>query len=171
MRIRNNSGFSLGELITVMGILTVVLAIAIPGFIGWRNNAQLRRAAQDVYSNLQKAKVEAARRNTAITVTFSANDYVIYVDADSDWAYDVGEEIKGPIPWSEYPGVRIDTAEGGGDGLSFVNPDNGIAFTPNGLTRDNSIPPGLSGGTVYINSQNNKKASIVVSPAGNVRIN
>ena len=117
MRIRINSGFSLGELITIMGIMTVLAVIAVPNMVAWRQNAQLRRAAQDVYSNVQKAKLEAARRNATITVTFRANDYVVYLDNDNDWAYDVGEEITGPIPWSDYPGVSLDTTQGGGDGL------------------------------------------------------
>ena len=52
---RKDAGFSLGELITIMGILTVLAAIALPNFIGWRSKAQLGRAAQDVYSQFQKA--------------------------------------------------------------------------------------------------------------------
>jgi type IV fimbrial biogenesis protein FimT len=167
---RKDSGFSLTELMTVIAILAILSAIAIPGLIAWRNNAQLGRAARDVYSNFQKAKIEAARRNTVVTMTFRANDYVVYLD-DGDWNYEAGEEIAGPIPWSSYPGVSLDTAEGGGDGLSFASPPNAIAFTPNGLTRDGSIPPSLSGGTVFLNNQANKKTRIVVSPAGNVRIN
>lgn len=156
------------ELMTVIGILAILAGTAIPGLIAWRNNAQLQRAALDVYSNLQKAKVEAARRNTAITVTFSPNDYVVYVDANSDWTYQPGEEIARPIQWSIYAGVSIDTAEGGGDGLSFANPINGIAFAPNGFPTDNT--GALASGTVFIKNQKNKKSSIVVSPAGNVRI-
>lgn len=168
---RKDSGFSLLELMTVIGILTILGAIAVPGLVSWRQNAQLRRATLDVYSNLQKAKIEAARRNTPVTITFGSNDYVVYVDANNDWTYQAGEEIAGPVPWSRYTGVGIDTAEGGGDGLTFSNPTNGMAFSPNGLTQDSSIPPVLSGGTVYLTGQNNKKTSIVVSAAGNIRIN
>jgi Tfp pilus assembly protein FimT len=64
--------------------------------------------------------------------------------------------------------VSIDTSEGGGDGLSFANPINGIAFAPNGFPTDNT--GALATGTVYIKNKDNKRSSIVVSPAGNVRI-
>ncbi len=165
---RNNKGFSLIEIMTVIGILAILAGVATPSLISWRHNAQLRRAAQDVYSNLQKAKVEAARRNTAITITFSSNDYVVYIDANSDWTYQNGEEIARPIAWSKYAGVSIDSSEGGGDGLSFANPINGIAFSPNGFPTDNT--GALASGTVYIKNKDNKRSSIVVSPAGNVRI-
>jgi type IV fimbrial biogenesis protein FimT len=166
---RNNKGFSLIEIMTVIGILAILAGVATPSLISWRHNAQLRRATQDVYSNLQKAKVEAARRNTAITITFSANNYVVYVDANSDWTYQDGEEIARPIAWSNYAGVSIDSSEGGGDGLSFANPINGIAFGPNGFPTDNT--GALASGTVFIKNKKNKKSSIVVSPAGNIRIN
>jgi type IV fimbrial biogenesis protein FimT len=166
---RKNSGFSLMELMVAIGLISILAAIAIPNFIAWRSNAQLGRAARDVYSNFQKAKVEAARRNTVVTMTFSANDFVVYLD-DGDWNYEAGEEIAGPFPWSDYPGVSLDTAEGGGDGLTFANPLNGVAFTPNGLTRNNQVPPLLSGGIVFLNNQANKKTRIVVSPSGNIRI-
>ena len=48
---------------TVIAIFAILSAIAIPGFIGWRNKAQLSRAARDVYSSFQRAKSESVRRN------------------------------------------------------------------------------------------------------------
>jgi type IV fimbrial biogenesis protein FimT len=159
---RKDSGFSLMELMVTIGVVAILATIAIPNFVEWRSNSQLGRAARDVYSNFQKAKFEAARRNTVVTMTFRAveNDYLVWVDEGAA-GYQPGEEIVGPIPWSSYPGVSLDTSEGGGDGLSF--PANWVAFTPNGLIQN-------FGGTVFLNNEANKKSRIVVSPAGNVRI-
>ncbi len=165
------AGFTLMELMTVIAIMAILASIAVPGYISWRNNAQLRRAALDVYSNFQKAKIEAARRNATCAITFTGNGFTTYVDSDGDVNLDGGEFVINTTNWSQYPGVRLDSTEGGGDGLSFANPANGIAFTPNGLTLDNSVPPILSGGTVFLANRGSKKARIVVSPAGNVRIN
>jgi type IV fimbrial biogenesis protein FimT len=165
---QKDAGFSLMELMVAIGILAILAAIAIPSLIGWRGKAQLGRAARDVYSNFQKAKFEAGRRNTPCTVTFRANGYVIYVDANDDWIYQAGEEIASPVPWSDYPGVRVDAAQGGGDGLSFANPGDGIEFTPNGFARDNTGT--LAGGTVFLIGGDSKTSTIVISPAGNIRI-
>ena len=89
---RKDAGFSLGELITIMGILTVLAALAIPNFIGWRNKAQLSRAAQDMYSQFQKAKIEAVRRNAKCMITFGASDFQVYVDADDSWNFNAGDQ-------------------------------------------------------------------------------
>jgi type IV fimbrial biogenesis protein FimT len=165
---QKNAGYSLIELMTVIAILAILAAFAVPGLIGWRHNAELRRAAQDVYSILQKAKIEAARRNVTCVITFAANDFTTYVDSNGNFTLDGGELVINSTNWSQYPGVSLDTAEGGGDGLTFALPADGVAFAPNGFPMDNT--GALASGTVFIKNQNNNKSSIVVSPAGNVRI-
>jgi hypothetical protein len=87
--------------------------------------------------------------------------------------YDAGEQVVNKVVFSEhYAGVSFDTAQGGGDGLSFTDNDNSlpsIAYRLNGLTRNNA---GVSGaGTVFLKNTQNKTASIDVSAAGNVTIN
>ena len=167
---RNNKGFTIMEVLTVTAIIAILTAIAIPGFIGWRNNAQLGRAARDVYSSFQKAKVESVRRNVNCGIKFRANDYVIYLDSNLNFDFDAGEEIQ-IVNWSQYSGVRLDPDEGGdGDGLTFANPDFGIVFASDGLPRNNA--GGLGSGTVFLTNQSNtRQNTVTISTAGNIQIN
>ena len=169
---RNNKGFTIIEIMTVIGILAILTAIAMPGFIDWRSNAQLGRAARNVYSTFQKAKSESVRRNANCGIKFRANDYVIYMDSNLNFDFDAGtDEVIQTINWSDYPGVELDPGEGGdGDGLTFANPDFGIVFASDGLPR-NSVG-GLGSGTVFLTNQSNtRQNTVTISTAGNIQIN
>ncbi len=166
---RKDSGFSLFEVLTVIAILAIVAALAIPSFVNWRGKTQLSRAAQDLYSNFQKAKIEAVRRNTQCTVSFTSTHYLLYVDRNENFTLDAGETVISTTPWSNYGAVRPDASHGGGDGLTFANPADGIAFAPDGLPRNNA--GGLGSGSVFIKTQDDKWTSIDVSTSGNIRIN
>ena len=156
-------------MLTALGIIAIVASIAVPSIISWRNNSQLRRATQDLYSNFQNAKVQAVRNNTICAIVFNggAGSYTIFMDNDQDFTLDPGEDIR-TVSWSEYPGVSLDTSQGGGDGLTFSNPNNAIAFAPNGFCLNNS--GALASGTVFLKN-NNKQTQIDITATGNVSIN
>jgi type IV fimbrial biogenesis protein FimT len=166
----NNKGFTVMELLTVIGIIGVLASIAVPNIITWRNNSQLSRATQELYSHFQSAKNQAARRNTFCTITFDtvAGNYTVFVDDDQDLTLDAGEQVLRTVAWLEYPGVLLDTAQGGGDGLIFTNPNNAIAFAPNGFCFNNT--GSLAAGNVFL-SNNNRQTQITITPTGSVSIN
>ena len=167
---RDNRGFTVMELMTVIGIIVVLASIALPNFIRWRNNSQLSRATQALYSNFQSAKIQAVRSNTLCTITFDtvAGNYTVFVDDDQDLTLDAGEQVIRTVNWSEYPLVSLNTALGGGDGLIFTNPNNAIAFAPNGFCLNNT--GSLAAGTVFLRN-NNRQTRINITPAGSVSIN
>lgn len=86
---KNHSGFTFMELAVAMGIIAILSAIAIPGMIGWRNNAMFRGAVNTLVGDLAVARQSAIRWNANVVIDFSANNYRIFVDngagtADTD---------------------------------------------------------------------------------------
>ena len=94
-----SKGFTLIEVIVVMVVVGIMAAIAIPGYLNWLPNYRLTGAASDLFSHMQKAKLEAAKRNANCTITFNqsvngiANVYIVYIDADADCSFDPDEII------------------------------------------------------------------------------
>jgi prepilin-type N-terminal cleavage/methylation domain-containing protein len=66
-----NSGFTIIELFIVLLIMAVISAIAMPNFLSWIPGKRLMSAADDLYSNLQYAKMQAIKNNNSWAVTFN----------------------------------------------------------------------------------------------------
>ena len=171
-----SKGFTLIEVIVVMVVVGIMAAIAIPGYLNWLPNYRLTGAASDLFSHMQKTKLEAVKRNANCAITFNqsvngmANVCITYVDADADCEYDAGEVIIDRLrQWPKQ--VSLDLTEGDGDGLSFTNNDDGkptISFRPNAIPTANG--GGLANGTVFLVNTNGKKKDVIINRAGNIRI-
>jgi prepilin-type N-terminal cleavage/methylation domain-containing protein len=90
LRCRDGAGFSLLEVIIVVGIFSVVASIGALSVRGWLPNIRLRAAARDLYGNMQSARLMALKNNTPIGLVYDgANErYAICTSpgADDDWA-------------------------------------------------------------------------------------
>jgi type II secretory pathway pseudopilin PulG len=147
MRIRNNLGFSLGELITIMGIISVLAVIAIPNFIGSRSGANLRGAVENLRGDLQIAKLKSVQHNDLVTVSFSADGRGYTVSGAGLTFRDRS------LP----PGVSIDigtTDFGGNDFVTFNN---------------RGMP--LNAGTVVVVSSSGDQRNIGLNRLGRININ
>jgi prepilin-type N-terminal cleavage/methylation domain-containing protein len=67
--IRDNKGFSLPEVMTVVAIIGVMSAVAVPPFLSWLSNKGMQSAARDLYSNMRKAQSFAVKRNNPTKIT------------------------------------------------------------------------------------------------------
>jgi prepilin-type N-terminal cleavage/methylation domain-containing protein len=76
----NNRGFSLVEIIVVVGILGILLTIA--GFYGHDIlvGSQVENQTRELYADLMNARVSAMQRNHVSFVTLAANQYAVYED-------------------------------------------------------------------------------------------
>jgi len=68
---KRESGFTLMEMMVVVAIIGIMVAVAIPGFSVWLPNYKLKGAIQDLYSNMQNAKMEAIKANGDYTIVFT----------------------------------------------------------------------------------------------------
>lgn len=98
MSIKNTAGFSLIELVTIMAIIGVLTTVAFSGLTKWVPNFRLKGAAQELYSNMQKAKVEAVKRNKNVGIQFTTTvcppeggGYTVFLDENASKSQDAGE--------------------------------------------------------------------------------
>ena len=60
-------GFSMIELAVTMTVMALLLMAALPSMSGWLRNTRVRNAAESVQMGLQRARMEAVRRNQNVT--------------------------------------------------------------------------------------------------------
>lgn len=68
---KGNHGFTLLELLVVIGIVGILMALSAPAVIEWRRDSQFKEAAQLAASMLRQAKGQAINVNQRVRVDFN----------------------------------------------------------------------------------------------------
>lgn len=147
MKTKNQSGFTIYELMITMLIIGVILTLGVPNLAEFTQNSRLTSASNDLHSSFQLARSEAARAKTNITICSSANSldpaavcggtfndgWIIFIDTNGDLVHDVGENIVRSHP--QVPdGITVTTNAG----------SNYFSFAGTGLGRGDVNGPALS---------------------------
>ena len=74
---RRHVGATLIELMIGIAIVAMLIGMAMPSFVTWIQNTQIRTAADALFSGLQISRAEAVRRNELITFTLTGFDWAI----------------------------------------------------------------------------------------------
>jgi len=138
MKNKNQTGFTLYEVLTTMLIVGVVLSLGIPNFQSFRQNSRMTAAANDLHSSFHLARSEATRANTPITICASADSmadtptcgggleagWIIFADTLRNIEVDDDEAILRRFP-AIGNGIVVNTPDTG--------PDDFFSFAATGL--------------------------------------
>jgi type IV fimbrial biogenesis protein FimT len=132
-KMSNSKGFTMMELLIVIVIFGIVTAMAVPNFLGWMSNYNLRAAADELFSNMQYARLNAVKDNSEWALVFDTTNGIYYVcsdNGDGDWTTMDAGQIQATERTVTLTDYAADIAYGMGNATKNVTVTGG-AF-PNG---------------------------------------
>ncbi len=111
MAVRRESGFSLIELMIVVGLVAVLAAISVPVIAGAISQYELLTSGQQVVSTIRAARLQAVSRNQVLKVRFDfpADGQYQVVNA-VDAAVGLPQTLGGEITFDAFTDVQFTTA-------------------------------------------------------------
>jgi prepilin-type N-terminal cleavage/methylation domain-containing protein len=154
-------GFTLLEIIVVLGILGILASIAIPTFSSWLPDYRLKRAVQDLYSNMQLTKMEAIKSGDDRSIIFNpGGDQYTKSDGAVVRLSDYGPSISyGKGDASQGVG-----GESFGNFVTYSTPDDEVSFNSRGMGNN------AAAGYVYFTNVKGTVYAVGSLPSGVVQL-
>jgi len=199
VQVHHRSGMSLVELAVVLAVVSVLISVTLPSFIGWSSNFNVKDAARSVADSFALARAEAIRTGNNHIVFVNGSTYAVEVANDGapgseNCQIDAGETVHVVAPiedvgWGTTPAHANGTAapdDGGNstgtiaDGWSFTdaggaNAAQWVLFQADGLPRlftPTGCVVGIAGGgggTIYV-TNGDRDYAVVLGTLGTSRI-
>ena len=179
----NAQGYSLIELVVVVGLMATATATALPRMLAGVDEARVAGAARYLAARFQDARIEAVTRSADVAIRFTATDagyiYSVYVDGNGngvltrDIEHDVDHQLHAAEQLSsQFSGVDFGTLPGlpaieagspapGDDPIRFGT-SNMVSFSALGTS---------SSGTLYLRTRKNTQYAVrLVGATARVRV-
>lgn len=146
----SSRGFTLIELMIVIGIIGLMSAVALLGWRGYQDNVNLRTAARDITTDISTCKQRAISEGVQYRITFSTtlNNYIIEQGTSSGTPYTT-IQTKSPTIFGPGSGLSINSANFSGTQV--------VLFYTRGT---------MSFGTVTLRNSKGSVATITVNITG-----
>jgi prepilin-type N-terminal cleavage/methylation domain-containing protein len=160
---KKNAGFSLVELVVGLAIVAIVIALAVPAVISYQTKHGLQYATDELFADLQLARMRAARNNQPCEILFNipGPDQYQINDLDNGGAF--------------ISTFRVSTLTKLRGGIRFINnspnpadaqPLTRLRFLPQGMVDQANIVPAGSNSVFLTNQGNDTFFRVRVSLAG-----
>ncbi len=166
---KQQSGFSLIELMVTIAIAAILTAIAVPNFLTWRASRQLNSSAREILSAIRDTRMQAIREQAQTVIVFDAatGTYEAFID-DGEGSLD--EDLDGRLDNAE-----TDFREEGETIIASGTLPESYRFSS--ITLNNSkavfnmrgMLDGING-SVTLASSNGDSRRIILLVTGNARI-
>lgn len=144
----NQRGFTLVEMMIVVGVISVISVLGVPNYISWNARHQLRQASAEIQNQLVFARVSAMSRNSVVSVSVSGSSGKVVLSATDA----SGASVVQPVA---LPG-----------GVIGVEPEPvGVTFLPLGIRSGG----GTGNQLIVIKNNQGLSYSVIVTPRGTVR--
>lgn len=154
-------GFTIIEVMIAVAVMAILVAVALPPFVNWRNTLGYRQSARGMTAMLREARSLAITRNRQQMVVFKPNSSS-YTLLQGNRAYNTQE-----TGWTRMQTQKISrnsSIRGGSSGTSLANVS--VQFNPNGTARLCDRKGAPSDGTATINTGTAVQYQITVTPSG-----
>ncbi|HEV8539570.1 MAG TPA: prepilin-type N-terminal cleavage/methylation domain-containing protein [Nitrospiraceae bacterium] len=126
-RIRTMRGFTLTEMMVVVGIIALLSAFAIPNYLDWQRKYRLKDSIAFLQSSLALARMIAMNQNTTVTVTISQPSATSAVTVA--FTKSAGGGTKDVMPPMTLPPSTGFTSSAAGE-ISLTNTGGGTVASP-----------------------------------------
>jgi len=160
---RTSAGFTLIELLITVAVLGIALAVAFPGFRGFRDSLARSQARAQLVADLRSARQTSVTRHRSVIVSFgngsattNITSYTLHTDLNGDQVVQAGEPVTThalPTP-AKLSSIAITS--------SPAHPTK-LIFDTSGL-----LIPGYSGGRLIVAGGRGRADTLDVSAVGMV---